>query len=113
MTTTDVLAVGSITLSLTAALLLVTSLPMLFQKMSTIRSDLTSGMDEFKDMSDEAWSRLVAMRVGKTVHKRLTDGGNGRCRNEPVSVCRSRFESEESKEKSTSEFGLRDGLSEF
>lgn len=70
MTTTDLLASAAITLSLTATLACLIAMPVLFQKGSDLRFELTEGMDEFKVITDESWEKMMYVRNSKQIKSR-------------------------------------------
>lgn len=67
MTTTDVISSAAITLSFTAALACLFSMPLLFQKGSSMKYDLGQGMEEFRAMTEDTWLRMMAARKGSNI----------------------------------------------
>lgn len=79
MTTTDVLGSAAITMSLTAALACLISVPLLFQKGADLHFEMSEGMNEFKEMTDDAWHRLIHLKNGQTVKGRAPRQLYGHC----------------------------------
>jgi hypothetical protein len=76
MTTTDILASAAITLSLAATLICLITLPMVFQKITTVKTDLTVGMHEFHSITGDTWDRMITIRQTK-IHKRQAPDAYG------------------------------------
>jgi len=79
-TSTDLVASAAITFSIIAAFATLVAIPVVFQKGQHLSYDLLNGMDEFKEISDESWGKLMAVRMGKTFVERQTrQSGGCRC----------------------------------
>jgi len=70
MTTTDLVASAAITFSLVAVFATLIAVSVVFQKGEHLNQDLLEGMDEFKDVSDDSWGRLMSVKMGRTFAQR-------------------------------------------
>lgn len=65
MMSTNVLGSIAITLGIVATLTCFIGVPLVYQKCDSLRIDLHTGMQEFKGIGDQTWTRLMGIRGGE------------------------------------------------